>query len=132
MNLFGTTLIQNYTLADVNPLVNITNDISNSQGMTINSSILQYVSSTADTGTGQKCCIRFANSAVASVNLIFNQLICEGARTTNGTTGAYLAIQKSGTGAVYFKHGSNVCGASANRIAGATGMITSTWAALGP
>jgi hypothetical protein len=138
VNLFGTSLIQGYTAADVLPLVNITNDSANSQGITINSSILQYTSSTADTGTGLKCCVRFANTATLGstttpVNLIFNQLICEGARTTNSGSGtAYLAIQKSGAGSTIFKYGSNVCGATANHISNAAGLTTTAWIALGP
>jgi len=136
VNLFGCSVISNTTATiSVAPIILITNTLANSNGMTINSSILQYTSSAVDTSGLTKCCISFANSALlgttnSPVNLIYTQLICEGARATNSGSGSlYLAIQKSGAGTTTFKHGNNVCGATANHLP--TAFANTAWVALG-
>jgi hypothetical protein len=133
VNLFGCTLIQGSTSSTVQPLINMTNNASNGSPMLINSCILQYTSATADTGTGAKCCIRFSNSAaISNVSVINCLLICEGARTTNGSAGQYLAIQRTGAGTITLSYGQNLCGATANHLpATAAGLTKTAYIALG-
>lgn len=133
VNLFGCTLIQGSTASTVQPLINMTNNASTGSPMLINSCILQYTSATADTGTGAKCCIRFSNSAaISNVSVINCLLICEGARTTNGSAGQYLAIQRTGAGSLTLSYGQNLCGATANHLpATAAGLTKTAYIALG-
>jgi hypothetical protein len=126
ISLFGCSVIQTSALSTVAPLVNLANTAT-TQTITINNSILQYTSATADTGTGAKCCIRMANSAaITSVSVYNCLLICEGARTTNGSAGQYLAIQRTGAGTVTLNYGQNLCGATANHLPGAAAGLTKT------
>jgi hypothetical protein len=133
VNLFGCSLIQGSTSSTVQPLINMTNNASTGAPMLINSCILQYTSATADTGTGAKCCIRFSNSAaISGVSVINNLLICEGARTTNGSAGQYLAIQRTGAGTITLSYGQNLCGATANHLpATAAGLTKTAYVVLG-
>lgn len=133
VNLFGCSLIQGSTASTVQPLINMTNNASTGSPMLINSCILQYTSATADTGTGAKCCIRFSNSAaISNVSVINCLLICEGARTTNGSTGQYVAIQRTGAGTITLSYGQNLCGATANHLpATAAGLTKTAYIALG-
>ena len=133
VNLFGCSLIQGSTSSTVQPLINMTNNASTGSPMLINSCILQYTSATADTGTGAKCCIRFSNSAsISNVSVINCLLICEGARTTNGSAGQYLAIQRTGAGTITLSYGQNLCGATANHLpATAAGLTKTAYIALG-
>jgi hypothetical protein len=126
VNLFGCSVIQGSTVSTVAPLVNLANTTS-TQIISISNSILQYTSATLDTGTGAKCCLRMANSAAISSVSIYNcLLICEGARTTNGSAGQYLAIQRTGAGTVTLNYGQNICGATANHLPGASAGLTKT------
>jgi hypothetical protein len=133
VNLFGCSLIQGSTSSTVQPLINMTNNASTGSPMLINSCILQYTSATADTGTGAKCCIRFSNSAaISNVSVINCLLICEGARTTNGSAGQYLAIQRTGAGTITLSYGQNLCGATGNHLpATAAGLTKTAYIALG-
>ena len=133
VNLFGCSVIQGSTSSTVQPLINMTNNASTVSPMLINSCILQYTSATADTGTGAKCCIRFSNSAaISGVSVINNLLICEGARTTNGSAGQYLAIQRTGAGTITLSYGQNLCGATANHLpATAAGLTKTAYVVLG-
>ena len=127
VNLFGCSVIQNSTSSTVQPLINMTNNAATGAPMLINSCILQYTSATLDTGTGAKCCIRFSNSAgISGVSVINNLLICEGARTTNGSAGQYLAIQRTGAGTIILSYGQNLCGATANHLPAAGAGLTKT------
>jgi hypothetical protein len=66
------------------------------------------------------------------VSVINNLLICEGARTTNGSAGQYLAIQRTGAGTITLSYGQNLCGATANHLPGnATGLTKTAYIALG-
>lgn len=126
-NLFGCSITQGSTSSAVQPLINMTNNASTGAPMLINSCILQYTSATADTGTGAKCCIRFANSAaISNVSVINNLLICEGARTTNGVPTQYLAIQRTGAGTITLSYGQNLCGATANHLPATSAGLTKT------
>jgi hypothetical protein len=126
VNLFGCSVIQASTLSTVQPLINFGNT-AGSQVITISNSILQYTSATLDTGTGAKCCIRLSNSASITSVAVYNcLLICEGARTTNGSAGQYLAIQRTGAGTVTINYGQNLCGATANHLPGASAGLTKT------
>ena len=133
VNLFGCSLTQGSTSSTVQPLINMTNSASTGSPMLINSCILQYTSATADTGTGAKCCIRFSNSAaISNVSVINCLLICEGARTTNGSTGQYIAIQRTGAGSLTLSYGQNLCGATANHLpATAAGLTKTAYITLG-
>jgi len=133
VNLFGCSVIQNSTASTVQPLINMTNNAATGAPMLINSCILQYTSATLDTGTGAKCCIRFSNSAaISGVSVINNLLICEGARTTNGTPTQYLAIQRTGAGTITLSYGQNICGATANHLpATAAGLTKTAYVVLG-
>lgn len=133
VNLFGCSLIQGSTSSTVQPLINMTNSASTGSPMLINSCILQYTSATADTGTGAKCCIRFSNSAaISNVSVINCLLICEGARTTNGSAGQYVAIQRTGAGTITLSYGQNLCGATANHLPAISAGLTKTaYIALG-
>ena len=127
LTMFGASVIQGSTSSTVQPLINITNNATTGSQMFLNSCILQYTSATADTGTGAKCCIRFANSAtISSVALINSFLVCEGARTTNGVPTQYLAIQRTGAGNITLSYGQNLCGATANHLPAAAAGLTKT------
>lgn len=127
VNLFGCSLIQNSTASTVQPLINISNNAVTGTSMLINSCILQYTSATADTGTGGKCCIRLSNgTAIPNVSVINCLLICEGARTTNGSAGQYVAIQRTGVGSITLSYGQNICGATANHLPAAGAGLTKT------
>jgi len=127
VNLFGCSLVQNSTASTVQPLINIGNNAVTGTSMLINSCILQYTSATADTGTGGKCCIRLSNgTAIPNVSVINCLLICEGARTTNGSAGQYVAIQRTGVGTITFSYGQNICGATANHLPAAGAGLTKT------
>ena len=127
INMFGSSIIQGSTSSTVQPLINMTNNTTTSSTMFINSCILQYTSSTADTGTGAKCCIRFANSAtISSVAVINSFLSCEGARTTNGVLTQYVAIQRTGAGNINLSYGQNLCGATANHLPATSAGLTKT------
>jgi len=108
--------------------------------MTINSCQLTYTSTTSDTGTGAKCCIRFSNTATMgtsavtpSVNCIFNYMRCEGATTTNGVLTQFVVVQRTPAlaGNVYFNYGGNYCGATANHLSGTSTFVKTPWVALG-
>jgi hypothetical protein len=126
ISLFGSSLIQNSTVSTVTPLINLANTAV-TQNMVISNSTLQYTSGTLDTGTGAKCCLRMANSGnITSVSVYNNFLICEGARTTNGSAGQYLAIQRTGAGTVTLNYGQNICGSTANHLPGTSAGLTKT------
>jgi len=126
LNLFGCSLIQPSAAPTVAPLVDFQNTISTTPTMTFNSSLLQYTSQAADTGTAGKCCVRFSNSAgvtmgssisVPSLNLINCFLFCQGATTTNGSAGQFVVIQKAaGGGSAWINWLNCACGATANHI----------------
>jgi hypothetical protein len=136
VSFFGCSVIQGSTVSTVAPLVNLANTAA-TQTMTVSNSILQYTSNAVDTGTGAKCCIRMANSAaITSVSVYNNLLICEGARTTNGSAGQYLAIQRTGAGigagTVTLNYGQNICGSTANHLpATAVGLTKTPYVTLG-
>ena len=137
ISLFGCSLFQNNATSTVLPLIDITNTTaSGASGMTINSCILQYTSAASDAGTGSKCCIRYSNTVnigsatVAGLNLIYNNLICEGATTTNGSAAQFVVIQKTGAGNTYLRHGGNYCGTNANHLSGSATLVKTPWVAL--
>ena len=132
VNLFGCSVIQNSTVSTVAPLVKIANN-SSTQTMTFNNAILQYTSATSDAGTGTKCCIQLANSASITSCIVINcLLICQGATTTNGNPGQFLAIQRTGAGTVTLNYGQNLCGTTANHLpATAVGLTKTAYVVLG-
>jgi hypothetical protein len=140
ISLFGCSLIQNNATSTVLPLVDITNSTTTGNGMTINSSILQYTSATSDAGTGAKCCIRFNNTAVIGtsssnpgMNCIYNNMRCEGATTTNGSAGQFVVVQKGSIPQnVYFNYGGNYCGATANHLSNSANLVKTAWVVLAP
>jgi hypothetical protein len=124
--LFGCAIIQVSAVSTVAPLINLANTATTGV-ITVSNSLLQYTSNAVDTGTLAKCCIRMANSAaISSVSVYNNLLICEGARTTNGSAGQYLAIQRTGAGTVTLNYGQNICGSTANHLPGASAGLTKT------
>ena len=132
VNLFGCSVIQNSTVSTVAPLVKIANN-SSTQTMTFNNAILQYTSANLDAGTGTKCCIQLANSASITSCIVINcLLICQGATTTNGIAGQFLAIQRTGAGTVTLNYGQNLCGTTANHLpATAVGLTKTAYVVLG-
>ena len=127
LNMFGASIIQTSTSSTVAPLVDITNNVATNSVMTFNSAILQYTSTTADTGTLTKCCIRFSNSAaVVPIVLINSYLICQGAQTTNGTPGQILCVQRTGAGSAGLLYGQNLAGTTANHFPNAGAGFTKT------
>ena len=107
--------------------------------MVFSASILQYISATSDTATGAKACIRFSNSATLGVSTALPGvsiygcfLLCQGATTTNGVAGQFVAIQKaSASPIVYLNYGNNnMCGTTANRIS--QNITLTAWVALAP
>ena len=81
---------------------------------------MAYTSTTADTGTGGKCCIAFTNSLAMTFNILNCSLVCEGARTTNGTATQYLCIQGGGGGTITFLQYLNAGGPTANHYPAAS------------
>jgi hypothetical protein len=132
ITLFGCSVIQKSTVSLVQPLINLANTATTGI-ITVSNSLLQYTSNAVDTGTLAKCCIRMANSAaISSVSVYNNLLICEGARTTNGSAGQYLAIQRTGAGTVTLNYGQNICGSTANHLpAAAVGLTKTPYVTLG-
>jgi hypothetical protein len=139
VNLFGSSLIQPSTSSGVAPLVDFQNTTSTSNTMVFNSSILQYTTTTSDAGSLGKACVRFSNgagvtmgvSAVSpSLSIYGCFLSAEGATTTNGSAGQFVAIQKaSGGGQAYLRFGTNnMCGSTANHIS--QNITRSAWVAL--
>jgi len=126
-NFFGCSLISTSSSSTVSPLISLGNNATTSTTISISNSILQYTSSTADTGVGAKCCLRIANSSAIGAVSVYNcLLICEGARTTNGSAGQFLAIQRTGAGTVTLNYGQNLCGATANHLPAAASGLTKT------
>jgi hypothetical protein len=139
INLFGSTLIQPSTSSAVLPLIDLQNTTNTPTTMTFNSAVLQYTSATSDAGTLGKACIRFSNgagitmgvsAANPSVSMYGCFLLCQGATTTNGSAGQFVAIQKAaGGGTAYFNFGTNnMCGATANHIS--QNLTRTSWVAL--
>ena len=140
LSLFGSTLLQPSTSASVPPIIDFQNTINTPNTMVFNSAIIQYTSSTADTGTGGKACIRFSNptgvtmgvsTSNPSVSIYGCFLLCQGATTTNGSAGQFVVIQKAspGTGTAYLNYGTNnMCGATANHIS--QNLTRTAWVAL--
>jgi hypothetical protein len=123
--MYGCLVTQNNASATVNPLIDLANTTTTS-GMTFYNSSLVYTSATVDTGGG-KCCIRCSNAAALAGITVFNNLmICEGARTTNGTPGQYVVLQKTGAGTVAVTQGQNSGGATANHFPANGGGFTKT------
>jgi hypothetical protein len=138
-NAFGCTLTQPSTSSTVPPIIDLQNNIATPNTMVFNSAIIQYTSSTADTGTGGKACIRFSNPAgitmgvstsSPSVSIYGCFLLAQGATTTNGNAGQFVTIQKAaGTGTAYINYGTNnMCGATANHIS--QNLTRTAWVAL--
>jgi hypothetical protein len=128
VSLFTSNLTSDSTSATAGALVKLANTISSPYGNSINGCVLSYSSGTVDTG-GNKCCVQYAmNSGIStSVNPCTNStFICEGARTTNGTVGQYVCIQKvSGNGTLVY--GNNLSGATAKYFPPASSVSGSTF-----
>jgi hypothetical protein len=75
---------------------------------------MAYTSTTADTGTNLKCCIRFINSIPIVFNALNNSFVCEGARTTNGVATQYVCIQNGGGNTTTFLQYLNAGGPTAH------------------
>jgi hypothetical protein len=74
---------------------------------------VEYTSNTTDTG-GNKCCIQYAGSGVATSSVYDNLLLCEGAVTGSPQI---RCIQDTGAGAVNLSYGLLIAGATAHHIA---------------
>jgi hypothetical protein len=92
------------------PLVNITN--SNPATINLGFNRYEYSSTTTDI-TGNKCCIKFAGSAVATANVYQSLLICEGAITGSPQI---QCIQDTGAGAVNMSYGGLLAQGAAHHI----------------
>jgi len=119
VSLFGCSVTNSSTSATAGALIKFANTLTIPYQSVINSSILQFTSATVDTG-GNKFCIQYSPNAGVGTNTticIFNQMINEGSRTTNGSAGQYLSVQKTtGTGLTTFLYGNNIGGATANHL----------------
>jgi hypothetical protein len=124
--LFGCALINSSTSATAGALVLFANTLNVPFSSTINNCLLQFTSATVDTG-GNKFCILYAPNAGISTNTticIYNQMINEGCRTTNGIVGQFLSVQKTtGTGLTTFLYGSLLGGATANHLPNTTAGV---------
>ena len=94
----------------VAPLVNITN--SNPATINLGFNRIEYTNTTTDV-TGNKCCIKFAGSGVATANIYQSLLLCEGAITGSPQI---QCIQDTGAGAVNISYGGLLAGATAHHI----------------
>jgi hypothetical protein len=95
----------------VAPLVNITN--SNPATINLGFNRIEYTNTTTDV-TGNKCCVKFAGSGVATALVYQSLLLCEGAIT--GVGGQIQCIQDTGAGAVNLSYGGLLAGATAHHI----------------
>jgi peroxiredoxin len=73
---------------------------------------IEYTSNTTDTG-GNKCCIQYAGSALATTSVYQNLLLCEGAITGGSQI---QCIQDTGTAAVNMFYGGLLAGQTAHHI----------------
>ena len=112
ISMLGCTVINSSTSATAGAIVAFQNNALSSQTNVFNLTTLAYSSSTVDTGTN-KCCIQCSNSASVSLQILNNTLICEGARTTNGTAGQYEVLQHPGAALIVLAYNANTCGATA-------------------
>jgi hypothetical protein len=126
VSLFGCSVTNSSTSATAGALVKFANTANVPFQSVINSSILQFTSSTVDTG-GNKFCIQYSPSAGIGTNTticIYNQMINEGCRTTNGIVGQFLSVQKTtGSGLTTFLYGSLLGGATANHLPNTTAGV---------
>jgi hypothetical protein len=126
VNFYGSILTQASALSTVAPIIDLTNNTT-TFSMTIDKTTIQYTSAVSDAGTGQKCCIRCANSgSISSIVLFNNLLICQGATTTNGNAGQFVVLQRTGAGTVTVNHGQNSGGSTANHLPANGGGFTKT------
>jgi hypothetical protein len=124
--MYNSILTQAYTAADVAPIINLANT-STTQFMVFSGNTIQYSSGASDAGNGNKCCIRCANSAaITAITVLNNTLICQGATTTTGVAGNFLAIQRTGAGTITINYGQNICGTTANHLPAAAAGLTKT------
>jgi hypothetical protein len=116
LNMLGCVVSQNSTLSTVQPIINLTNNVTTTR-MTFSNNTIQYLSAVSDAGTGGKCCIRCSNSASINPIILFNNLLlCQGATTTNGTPGQFVVLQRTGAGSVVVNQGQNSGGTTANHL----------------
>jgi hypothetical protein len=105
--ILNSVITQASTLSTVAPIINLANTATTAF-MTVSNSAVQYSSATSDAGSGNKCCIRCANSGnIASLILYNNLLLCQGATTTNGTPGQFVCLQRTGAGTITVNFGQN-------------------------
>ena len=124
INLFGSSIISQCTLGTVQPLITIANTSAVTSSSTINSSILQYTSSTSDTGNLNKCCIRFSGTASMNVYYLINSFLkCDGAQTNSPNN---YCIQKVGSASVTLYVGGCLGGVSSKTIPASGSGLTKT------
>jgi hypothetical protein len=127
VNLFGCSLYQNSSASNVNPIIQYNNTANTPSPQSINNAIIQYTSGTADTGVGNKCCMKFANiSSMSVVQVINSSLLAPGATTTNGSAGQILCVQRTGTGTCSMFYGNNLAFGTVNKFPNAGSGFTKT------
>jgi hypothetical protein len=124
INLFGSSVISQCTLGTVQPLITIANTATVVSSSTINSSILQYTSSTSDVGSLNKCCIRFSGTASMNVYYLINSFLkCDGAQTNVPNN---YCIQKVGSASLTLFVGGCLGGVSSKTIPASGSGLTKT------
>ena len=124
INLFGSSVISQCTLGTVQPLITIANTATVVSPSTINSSILQYTSSTSDAGSLNKCCIRFSGTASMNVYYLINSFLkCDGAQTNAPNN---YCIQKGGSASLTLFVGGCLGGVSSKTIPASGSGLTKT------
>jgi hypothetical protein len=115
--ILNSTITQNSTSPSVAPIINLANTATTAF-MTVSNSGIRYSSAVSDAGSGNKCCIRFANSGTISSLILYNNLlIAEGATTQlPGPPGRFLVVQRTGAGTTTLNHGQNSGGTTAHHL----------------
>ena len=121
------SVVSSYVNTAFNPIINIANTSSVTDGE-INYCTISYTNTTADAGLN-KCCVRFANTVAVTYQITYCNLLCEGARRTNGGA-QYQCIQDTGTGVTTLNYGSLQAGATANHISNSANMTATAYIAV--
>jgi hypothetical protein len=107
--------------------VNIANTSTVTVGQ-INYCTLVYTNKAVDAGLN-KCAVRFANGAAVTYQITYCNLLCEGARRTNGGT-SYQCIQQTAGGTTNLNYGFLQGEATAHHISNAASMNKTEYTAV--
>ena len=123
--------ITNYNASStVQPLIWYNTTGTNAASNNWNKSSLVFTSGTLDTGTGKKCVIYYQNtSGQITTKMTYCSILCEGARTTNGSANQYLCVQvvtPTSGATVRFTQSANYAGATANHFPNSTANFIKT------